>query len=78
MSDLPRVSNPLFYASGYTVDLYCDRKRDPWAHRHCESFFGETRKECLRAARKAGWLVRKDRTATCPVCQKRQSKEKAK
>lgn len=58
------------YASGYSLDLYCDRESSK--HRHAEfphGFVGETFGECAREARQNGWIIRTDaRTATCPKC----------
>lgn len=63
-----RHENPNRYASGYTLDLYCDRKRDAWTHYDCASFYGQTFTECAREAKSRGWRIRRDQTATCPVC----------
>ncbi len=59
-------------ASGYTLDLYCDREdkhpgganlQGAW---HAQ-FSDEERAQCFRAAAKAGWQVdRGARTCLCP------------
>lgn len=58
------------YASGYSLDLYCDK--DNVKHSHLEfphTYVGETFGECAKEARKNGWVIhRKTRTATCPKC----------
>lgn len=74
---MSKRSNPLQYASGYTLDLYCDTANEEGhdygstqgtAH---AAFTGETFAECAREARRAGWVIhRKTRTATCPKCSK--------
>jgi hypothetical protein len=65
-----RVHNPNQYASGYTLDLYCDRDRNAWDHRWDQSFYDQTFRECAKEARRVGWTIHKDGTATCPVCNK--------
>jgi hypothetical protein len=67
------VKVPMQYASGYSLDLYCDHSnyqhgRDEFPHQ----FTGETFAECAKIAKRVGWIVhRKTRTATCPKCSKR-------
>lgn len=58
------------YASGYSLDLYCDRPNsDHGFNEFPHQFNGETFSECAKEARKAGWRFhRKTRTATCPKC----------
>lgn len=65
---IKRQDIPLQWAGGYTLHTYCDRDRDSLAHRPMGAFVGETRAEAKRQARAAGWVVRNDRTCTCPVC----------
>lgn len=60
-------ANPM--ASGYSMDLYCDRINDN--HSQFEfphQFLGETFAECARAARNTGWKIHKNGFATCPRC----------
>lgn len=58
------------YASGYALDLYCDHNNsrhgfDEFPH----TFTGETFGECVKSARRRGWVIRTaTRTATCPKC----------
>jgi hypothetical protein len=58
------------YASGYTLDLYCDHENGE--HGFSEfphQFLGETFRECAHSARKRGWVIHeKPRTGTCPRC----------
>lgn len=67
----PRPADePMCYASGYSLDLYCDHVNP--RHGYAEfphTFTGETFAECARPARKRGWRFHyKSRTATCPKC----------
>lgn len=65
------LDSPLRMASGYTLDLYCKYKNP--AHKWDEfphQYFDEHGPNTHRSARKAGWLIHKDRTATCPKCAK--------
>lgn len=66
------MSEPLQYASGYTLDLYCDNAggfTHPWEHNFMATFVGETFAGCARDARRAGWKIHTAaRTATCRKC----------
>ena len=58
--------------SGYTLDLYCDHENDD--HEYGEfphTFFNESRTWCWKEARKTGWILHRDWTATCPKCSKK-------
>lgn len=70
MSDMH--DNPAPWVGWYSLDLYCNRLNE---ENHgvrvlfCQSFYGQTMKECADAAKKIGWkLHEKTRTATCPRC----------
>ena len=78
---LSRAREPSQYASGYTLDLYCDYfdgQNNPTSaspdgyhgwNEFPHTFTGETFRECAADARKAGWKIhRQTRTATCPHC----------
>jgi hypothetical protein len=78
---MAHLDNPTHYASGYTLDLYCDRSgldavptqdSPDGIHKWNEfphTFLGETFGECAREARRHGWVIHtKTRTATCPTC----------
>lgn len=58
------------YASGYTLDLYCDHVNDIHAFDGFpHQFTGETFAQCASQARRRGWKLHyKLRTATCPIC----------
>ncbi len=68
-----RESEVTQFASGYTIDLYCDHHNGrhglqefPW------QFTGETFAECAKAAKRCGWKIHhKKRTATCPKCSRK-------
>lgn len=62
---------PLQYAAGYSLDLYC-RLGNPSGGRvgHEDTFFGRTFGECAKQARATGWVIHRDRTATCPKCKR--------
>lgn len=60
------------YASGYTLDLYCDGATtscaDAW-DTFPHTFFAETFAQCAREAKEKGWKIHpRTRTATCPRC----------
>jgi hypothetical protein len=54
----------------YTVDLYCDGCNLGYGHRRGSQYTGQTEAECLRQARRDGWLFTRDRPrkAFCPTC----------
>lgn len=67
---------PNGYAGCYTLDLYCKYNNPDhrWSEMHpgvWSQYLGETFGECASAARADGWVIHKDRTATCPRCAKR-------
>lgn len=82
--ELPQKSwQPLQYASGYSLDLYCDQRHErrpgkgfvnlntDLAERglRMQTYTGENFTQCARDARADGWQIHpKTRTATCPSC----------
>lgn len=57
--------------SEYTLDLYCDHPNHDKSSRE-ETFFNESKSECWKEARNAGWkLNSKDWTCICPKCNKK-------
>lgn len=67
-----RVPDPIQYASGYSLDLYCDQDKHPPAiGTYMETFTGETFGQCARDARRKGWVIHKDQTSTCPFCNRK-------
>jgi hypothetical protein len=69
-SILPKHKEPLQYASGYSLDLYCqydnpDHDFNEFPHQ----FGGEAFRECKLDAIRAGWSIDvAARLATCPKC----------
>lgn len=67
---VPRLkANPVNYAGCYSLDLYC--KYESAQHRHGEfphSYTSESGEGARAQARRVGWLIHRDRTATCPKC----------
>lgn len=58
-----------YLAGGYCLDLYCKYKNP--AHVYAEfphQFTAELGSTCRADAKKAGWLIHRDNTATCPKC----------
>lgn len=64
-----KVGNPTICPSCYSLDLYCDHwfnGHDFKEFPHC--YMGETYGQCATKARKSGWLLHRNGTATCPKC----------
>lgn len=59
-------------ASGYTLDLYCDRKgckRGAYGNPRAQQFSDESKAVCRRLAKRAGWHVDYTKgAAVCPGC----------
>ncbi len=63
---------PMQYASGYQLDLYCDTCYGP-ANSSPHVYTGETFTGCANKAKRDGWTIRPDkRTARCPRCKRKQ------
>jgi len=63
----PLLDDPLKCSRGYSMDVYCKYKHEHmWMKEH--SYSGESLHDCLRQARKDGWIIHRDWTATCPDC----------
>ena len=65
------LPHPNYYASGYTLHLYCkylnaEHEFDEFPH----EFFDQHGPVTFSQARAHGWIIHKDRTATCPKCAK--------
>lgn len=68
---MTRQEDPVPYASGYSLHLYCDQVACPRyasGRSNPGEFGGRSLAEALRKAKKRGWRVHGDRTATCPAC----------
>jgi hypothetical protein len=58
---------------GYSLDLYCDgavkcRNRGAIDGFAAGRFTGETFSECARKAKQAGWKLKRNGMAFCPLC----------
>ena len=65
------LDNPNYMAAGYALHLYCKYRSD--SHVFAEfphEYTGELGSKCRTSARRAGWILHKDGTATCPKCAK--------
>ena len=64
-----RRRDPLYLAGCYLLDLYCDHLNNDhgWTE-FPHQFTGQTYGECAKVARKSGWIIHRDNTATCPKC----------
>ena len=61
--------NPCEYSSGYSLNLYCKWENEEhdfqeFPHEYDSETFGE----CAKAARNRGWIIHRNRLATCPKC----------
>jgi hypothetical protein len=52
----------------YAMDLYCDHPKHVETYKGPPSYEGYTRGECVREARKDGWIFHRDGNLTCPKC----------
>jgi hypothetical protein len=58
-------------ASGYALDLYCDKQEAPGHHYNefPHQYSDEHRAECRRRAKQDGWKINwRKGTAICPKC----------
>ena len=54
---------------GYTLDLYCDHKnKDHEYNEFPHTYYEQLGSLCRKNARRDGWILHKDGTATCPKC----------
>ena len=71
-TEFRKRSDPWIGPGCYSLDLYCDHENpdhgfDAFPHQ----FIGEMKKDCHKAAKKSGWKIHQDGTATCPICVKK-------
>jgi hypothetical protein len=64
------IVSPEHCPSGYSLHLYCkyensEHKFGEFPHEPADC---ETYGQAARAARSYGWILHRDRTATCPKC----------
>lgn len=66
---------------GYSMDLYCDDGVPgdgvhPWdMMENPQTFAGRTRGQCVRQARKLGWIINNKNECYCPACAKARRKK---
>lgn len=61
------------WIGGYTLELYCDNEKGVHAYNEFpHAFLHEFGSECRSTARKNGWILHLDGTATCPKCSGKQ------
>lgn len=59
----------------YTLDLYCDQPHNINDYNGISgvaaaNFQGSTRMDCIRQARKSGWIFHNNGLISCPACAK--------
>ena len=65
------LDNPNYLASGYTLHLYCKWLNEDHVYGEFpHQYTGEHGPAVFRKARQRGWIIHRDRTATCPKCAK--------
>lgn len=69
---LKEIKNPITFASGYSLDMYCKFDNDKHSFQEFpHQYLGETFKECADEALREGWKINyKTRLAICPKCAK--------
>ena len=68
---LRAIEHPNTYASGYTLDLYCKYENEEHSFQEFpHQYLGENWADVSRQARKEGWVIHRNVTATCPKCVK--------
>lgn len=73
---MKRRNMPVSMAGCYTLDLYCDRESDLETDRgqfhefreFPHTYTAEYGSQCRIEARRDGWMLHRDSTATCPMC----------
>lgn len=66
---MKKIADPIPYAACFTLDLYCDSEGvDHKWQEFPHQFTGHDKTETFRRARDKGWILHRDRTATCPKC----------
>lgn len=65
-----RQADPQRVVGGYELHVYCDSALPEYADNHTwfASYAGRNRRETLADAKRAGWKLRSDGTATCKGC----------
>lgn len=65
------LADPHLCPGAYTLDAYCKYEFDDhgW-HEFPHQFVEQTSRQCAKKAKSRGWILHRDRTATCPKCAK--------
>lgn len=68
--EIEALAVPIAYAGCYSLHLYCDHDNpahgwDEFPHEYDEFERGS---QARSKARADGWIIHRDRTATCPKC----------
>lgn len=54
-------------ASGYVINISCSTKHMTGVGKSTQ-FFGETKRDCMKNIKEAGWEVKRDGSTVCPRC----------
>ena len=75
MSKPRLLDDPLYCPGAYSFDAYCKYENDEheWSE-FPHSFIAETGGQARSQAKRKGWLIHRDGTATCPKCARLLSK----
>lgn len=65
---LPLLDEPNEWAGCYTLDLYC--KYDHGWKNPFGQYTGRTHSICAAQAKRDGWVIDEEGTASCPSCAK--------
>lgn len=61
--------DPTHCPSGFSFDLYCKYETGDYAHdSQIGEIHGPTERDARKLLRQSGWVLHRDRTATCPSC----------
>lgn len=72
------IGHPMEWVGCYSLDLYC--KYNASCHEYGEfphNYTGQFGGKCRARAARAGWILHKDGTTTCPKCAKEIRAERA-
>lgn len=61
---------PLHPVGGYNLHLYCRYLNPDHGDLECNEFFGDSKADAYKRARRNGWVFNRDGYVTCPVCAK--------
>lgn len=64
----PPSPKPNLTAKGYEMHVYCKYEHPVVGPSSFAEISGPNERHCKRIAKARGWLLHRDRTATCPYC----------